>query len=59
MQCPKHPDLTARFRCEKYDLWMCERCMECRSPEIYCKHRQQCMIWELLRESYEEDSAEE
>ncbi len=59
MQCPKHPDLPARFRCEKYALEMCERCMECRSPDIYCKHRPQCMIWELLREDYDENPTEE
>ncbi len=48
MQCPKHPELPARFRCEKFDVPMCEKCMKCRSPKTHCKHRQQCMIWELL-----------
>ncbi len=50
MRCPKHPDLPARFRCEKLDINMCERCLACRDPELYCKHRQQCVIWELTEE---------
>jgi len=54
MKCPNHPDLEARYRCEKYDVMMCERCMKCRSPKIHCKHRVQCMIWELAGEEQPE-----
>lgn len=60
MQCPIHPDLEARFRCEKYAVMMCERCMKCRSPKTHCKHRQQCMIWELTGgESTADESTDE
>ncbi len=59
MQCPKHPDLPARFKCEKFEVRMCERCMECRSPELYCKFRQHCVIWELLEEERKSGSPEE
>jgi len=56
MQCPNHPDLPARYRCEKYDVSMCERCIKCRSPKVHCKHRQQCIIWELLKEELKSSS---
>jgi len=47
-----------RFRCEKFDVNMCERCMECRSPELHCKHRQQCLIWEFTQEDLDGDKDE-
>lgn len=55
MRCPKHPELETRFRCEKFDVYMCEKCMECRSPDLHCKHRQACIIWELTREDLDSD----
>ena len=58
MQCTKHPELPARFRCEKLDVNMCERCMECRSPELHCKHRTQCIIWELTEEDLDGEREE-
>ncbi|RJP25056.1 MAG: hypothetical protein C4520_02760 [Candidatus Abyssobacteria bacterium SURF_5] len=52
MQCPRHPGSSAEFRCEKYDVMMCEKCMECRSPKTHCKHRRQCIIWRLVEEKF-------
>ena len=57
MQCPNHPDLPARYKCEKYDVSMCEKCIKCRTPKIHCKHRQGCIIWELVK--YDEDYSDE
>jgi hypothetical protein len=59
MQCPNHPDLPARYRCEKYDVEMCERCMKCRTPKIHCKHREQCIIWKLVEEEFEADAPDD
>jgi len=28
---------------------MCEKCLRCRDPEIYCKHRHACAIHFLTR----------
>jgi hypothetical protein len=58
MECPRHPGCEARYRCEKYEVMMCERCMTCRSPKVHCKYRQQCLIWELLKEEIEKEEAE-
>ena len=59
MQCPKHPELSARFWCEKFDVYFCERCMTCHSPELHCKHRTQCLIWELTKEDLDSEKKED
>jgi hypothetical protein len=28
----------------KHELYMCEECLHCRDPEIYCKFRPSCAI---------------
>lgn len=58
MRCPKHPELETRFRCEKFDVYMCEKCMECRSPDLHCKHRQACLIWEFTRQDLDSEGKE-
>ncbi len=55
-RCPNHPELPAKFWCEKFDVYMCEKCLECRAPDLHCKHRQQCLIWELTKEDLDGDS---
>jgi len=29
----------------KHNIYMCEECLRCRDPEIYCKFRSSCPIW--------------
>jgi uncharacterized 2Fe-2S/4Fe-4S cluster protein (DUF4445 family) len=29
----------------KHNVWLCEECLSCRDPELYCKHRSACPIW--------------
>ena len=54
-QCPTHGGHPAKYRCEKFEVEMCELCMKCRSPKLHCKHREHCVIWRLV----EEDLAKE
>jgi tRNA-Thr(GGU) m(6)t(6)A37 methyltransferase TsaA len=42
--CVNHPDRETSYVCMKHDIYMCEECMECRDPEIYCKFRSSCPI---------------
>jgi hypothetical protein len=28
----------------KHEVYMCEECLHCRDPEIYCKFRSSCAI---------------
>ncbi len=51
--CRYHPDRSAVVRCEKYAYGYCRECLEscdaCTDPELYCRHRTACVIWELCR----------
>jgi hypothetical protein len=29
----------------KYNVYLCDDCLECRDPNIYCKYRSSCPIW--------------
>ena len=48
--CANHPDRETPYRCMKYDISMCEECLHCRDPEIYCKFRSSCAIHFLDKE---------
>ncbi|MGD8369759.1 MAG: hypothetical protein PVG78_19125 [Desulfobacterales bacterium] len=43
-RCVRHPDRETPYRCMKHELYMCEECLHCRDPEIYCKFRPSCAI---------------
>jgi len=47
--CIHHPDRETRYRCTKHDIYLCEACLECRDPELYCKFRTSCPIWFMTR----------
>ncbi len=44
-RCLIHPDRETSYLCQKYNVFMCEECLHCRDPEIYCKFRSACPIW--------------
>ena len=43
--CVHHPDRETSFMCSKHGVYMCEECLECHDPDIYCKYRSACPIW--------------
>lgn len=47
--CINHPDREARFACLKHHIYMCEECMRCRDPQIYCKFRSACPIYFITK----------
>ena len=49
-RCEKHPDVETRFQCQKHQIYMCEECLRCRDPEIYCKFRSACPIHFIEKE---------
>ncbi len=49
-KCINHPERETSFLCSKYNIYMCEACIECRDPELYCKFRTACPIWFMSRE---------
>lgn len=44
-KCANHSDRDTSLLCSKYNIYMCEECLRCRDPEIYCKFRSACPIW--------------
>ncbi len=65
MKCQNHPDREAIGTCQKYETGFCEECCECLNiddccecidPKLYCKFRNQCLIWEMSRDREREQS---
>ena len=53
--CTRHPDRETPYQCMKHSAYMCEECMHCRDPEIYCKYRSACAIHFLEKEARRKD----
>jgi hypothetical protein len=54
IKCRYHAERDARLLCNKHEYGYCEDCCEgvvCGDPELYCRHRTQCLIWENSRET--------
>jgi hypothetical protein len=55
MNCRNHPERDAYIKCQKMEIGYCRECLDhceaCTDPCGYCKHRTQCLIWELCRNS--------
>lgn len=54
--CTNHPDAKGVYHCEKYDIYLCEKCIKCRDPELYCKHRTACAVHFLEKEARRENN---
>ena len=50
MSCCPENSSEARYKCEKHQVYMCEACLECKDPDLYCKFRPSCMIHFLEKE---------
>jgi ferredoxin len=44
-KCINHPDRETPYSCMKHQIYLCEECLECRDPNVYCKFRPSCPIW--------------
>ena len=56
--CINHPDREARFVCMKHEIPLCEECLECRDPNLYCKFRTSCPIWFMQKRKQTWDAEE-
>ena len=54
-RCRFHPEVAAIVFCNKLEYGYCETCLEscvaCSDPELYCRHRTSCIIWEHCRKT--------
>ena len=44
-KCINHPDRETSYLCMKHQTYLCEECLHCKDPKIYCKYRPSCPIW--------------
>ncbi|MCP3953162.1 MAG: DUF4445 domain-containing protein [Desulfobacterales bacterium] len=58
-KCANHPDRETSYLCSKHNIYMCEECLECRDPELYCKFRSACPVWFMTRRKAALDVEEE
>jgi len=48
-KCINHPDRETSFLCSKHGIYMCEECLACRDPDLYCKFRSSCPVWFMTK----------
>ena len=58
-RCINHPDRETRYHCMKHDIFLCEECLECRDPHIYCKFRASCPIHFMSNKMFDDEKLEE
>jgi hypothetical protein len=54
-KCVNHEERLTSYSCMKHGVYMCEECMHCTDPTIYCKYRQSCPIWYTDKENKPDD----
>ena len=56
-KCLCNSDIETSFICMKDNVYLCENCLTCRNPDIYCKFRTACPIWFIDKhgENWEEE----
>jgi len=47
--CKNHPESESNYYCSKHQIYLCEECLSCRDPEIFCRYRTSCTIWFLTK----------
>ncbi|SDT99548.1 ASKHA domain-containing protein [Desulfobacula phenolica] len=56
--CINHPDRETNYICMKHNIFLCEECLECRDPDIYCKFRPSCPIYFITKKGFESSENE-
>jgi len=47
--CINHPERETSYLCMKQNIYLCDECLQCRDPELYCKFRESCPIWFMTK----------
>jgi hypothetical protein len=43
--CKNHPDRHTGYICQKHNYYLCDSCLACSDPKLYCKFRSSCIIF--------------
>lgn len=57
-RCINHPDRETSYICMKHNIYLCDECLECRDPDIYCKFRSSCPIHFMTNKGFEKSGAD-
>ncbi len=47
--CRQHPERETAYCCQKHGHHVCQECLRCGDPGLYCKFRSACPIWFLQK----------
>lgn len=42
--CKNHPEREGQYYCSKHQYYLCQECVQCLDPTLYCKYRSACLI---------------
>ncbi len=51
-KCKFHPERETAYKCMKHDYYLCEECLDCKDPDLYCKFRSSCAIHFLSKKGF-------
>lgn len=57
-KCTNHPERETPYLCQKHQQFLCEECLYCKDPELYCKFRSACPIWFIHKERARQERQE-
>jgi hypothetical protein len=49
-KCKNHPGVDGVYYCSKYNYHLCDQCLKCSDPNVYCKFRTSCVIHFMEKE---------
>ncbi len=55
-RCINHPDRETNYLCKKHNIYLCDECLKCPDPDIYCKHRASCPIYFMSQKDLDKAS---
>jgi len=57
-KCINHPETETDYLCLKHNVYLCEKCLECRDPGLYCKFRSSCPIHFISKKGFDSETQE-
>jgi hypothetical protein len=52
--CVNHPERQTSYLCMKHNIYLCDQCLTCRDPDIYCKFRPSCPIHFVSKKGFDD-----
>ena len=53
-RCVNHPTRQTSYHCMKHNIYLCDQCLTCRDPDIYCKFRSSCPIHFVTKKGFDD-----